>query len=79
MKGTVFITFLTVTLLANAQRWVNSNELPILAKQDTLILDECWIESVDSEMNQRAMIMRLENKINQTNYVEPKNKPGFSL
>ena len=68
--------FLAVTLLANSQTKVNNNDLPILAKEDTLILDECWIESVDSEMNQRAMIMRLENRITQTLEILHKKK-GF--
>lgn len=68
-----------LTLWAQGQILVDNSDYPILARKDTLIFkDEAWIESVDSEMQQRSIIVKLEKKIAQTLDILHKKK-GYEL
>ena len=58
---------------------VSNKDLPILSDKDTIAFDcEVWIESPNSEMDQRVKIMKLENKISNVLDILHKKK-GYEL
>ena len=73
MKKIAFIMCL-VSIELTAQ--VTKSSLPILANpKDSLVVNcEAWIESPDSEMEQRLLIVKLENSLNKVHKILKKKQ-----
>ena len=69
-----------LSLCATGQISVNKNQFPVLAeKGDTLhFCADAWVETPESEMNQRGEIMKLEKRIDKVLKILHKKK-GYEI
>lgn len=55
---------MSIVNISYSQRVLNDRDLPILLKEDTIVVkDYVWIQTEDSEVKQRAELLRKENKL----------------
>jgi chromosome segregation ATPase len=68
-----------LTRLAQSQVLINSKDLPVLTKKDTIAFNcEAWVENPQDEMRQRAKILKLEKRINKVISIL-KKKQGYEM